>query len=97
MSNYISELDNICNYISDIHLMTEYDSLLEANYTISEIEDRYKRYINSIKIWYINDMNCEFIRNKIILWLDTKTTCNNIKYKINLAKEIDNEIKIMLN
>lgn len=90
-------MNNICDCMSDIYITTEYDSLIEAKYSISEIEYRYNRYIDSIKIWYINDINCEFIRDKIIFWLNIKTNGDNINYKISLAKEIDNEIKKLLN
>lgn len=98
------DIDNLCEKLSNSIL--EYDErneLIEfANLKIiSEADliatdDRYSRYLRGVSIWEVNGKSYEYIRDNIKLYLNTQTNASTIIYKLNMMRNIDGELKKMI-
>jgi len=63
-----------------------------------QIDERYNRYLNRIICWKDNQENdYNYIRIKIIEFVNIDNNANTLAYKFKLMKYIDGEIMVMMN
>jgi hypothetical protein len=99
-----SDIDSITENLSDTNIFgtDEYDELKNNVYlqiidinveVLNKTKKRYERYINTIKVWEINDICCLHIKDAILLFLKNYYD----KTSANLMKTIDLEIFNLIN
>ena len=63
-----------------------------------QIDERYNRYLNRIIYWKDNQENdYNYIRTKIIEFVNIDNNAITLAYKFKLMKYIDGEIMVMMN
>jgi hypothetical protein len=95
------DIDSICNQMSNSGI--EYDERNELLEFVSiktggkseliKTDERYSRYLRGIRIWEIDGISYEYIRDNIKMYLSIETNENNIITKLNMMRTIDNQLK----
>lgn len=95
------DIDSICNKMSNSGI--EYDERYELLEFVSiktggkseliKTDERYSRYLRGIRIWEIDGISYEYIRDNIKMYLSMETNENNIITKLNMMRTIDNQLK----
>lgn len=63
-----------------------------------QVDERYHRYLNRIICWQDNQQNdYNYIRTKIIEFVNIDNNAITLPYKTKLMKYIDGEIMVMMN
>lgn len=95
------DIDSICNQMSNSGI--EYDERNELLEFVSiktggkseliKTDERYSRYLRGIRIWEIDGISYEYIRDNIKMYLSIETNESNIITKLNMMRTIDNQLK----
>lgn len=88
LSNYFDELEELKKFI-------DYE-FVDVN-ILNRTAQRYKRYLDNIKVWEIKDTSCVYIRDGILLFTNKIKQNMYDESLVNLMRSIDVEILSLLN
>lgn len=88
LSNYFDELEELQKFIN-------YE-FVDVN-ILNRTAQRYKRYLDNIKVWEIKDTSCVYIRDGILLFMNKIKENIYDESSVNLMRSIDIEILSLLN
>ena len=88
LSNNFNELDELKKFIEC--------EFIDVN-ILNRAVERYKRYLDNIKVWEIRDTSCLYIRDGILLFINKMKENIYDESLVNLMKSIDIEILSLIN
>lgn len=95
------EIDELCTKMSNSEIYYDerqevFDSLnlkFAGKSDLIKAEERYKRYLKDVEVWYVYEICFEHVREDILKFINIKTNEENLLIKLKMMRKIDRHIK----